>query len=75
MKNLVIDSGISVKWFVAETDSPKALEILKAYQSDRVTFLAPNLIYAEFDNIVRKKQIFQGLDPRDAGIAIQKFKK
>jgi hypothetical protein len=29
MKDLVVDSGISVKWFIAETDSAVALEILK----------------------------------------------
>jgi len=75
MKNLVVDSGISVKWFIAETDSPKALEILKDHRSNKFSFLAPNLIYAEFGNIVWKKLIFQGLDSKDAAFAIQEFKK
>ena len=75
MKDLVVDSGISVKWFIAETDSAVALEILKDYRNEKISFLAPNLIYAEFGNIIWKKQIFQGLDPLDADLAIQEFKK
>ncbi len=75
MRNLVIDSGISVKWFVQESDSDTAQLILDEYESDNISFLAPNLIYAEFGNIIWKKQIFQGLDPLDADLAIQEFKK
>ncbi|MBA3600461.1 MAG: type II toxin-antitoxin system VapC family toxin [Acidobacteria bacterium] len=75
MKDLVVDSGISVKWFIAETDSAIALEILKDYRNEKNSFLAPNLIYAEFGNIIWKKQIFQGIDPLDADLAIQEFKK
>jgi len=74
MKNLVIDSGISVKWFVAEDDSAQALQILKDYRSEKISFLAPTLIYAEFGNIIWKKLIFQGLESTDADFAIQKFK-
>lgn len=75
MINLVIDSGISVKWFVQEEDSDTAQLILDEYESDNLSFLVPNLIYAEFGNIIWKKQIFHGLDPLDADLAIQEFKK
>jgi predicted nucleic acid-binding protein len=75
MTDLVIDSGVSVKWFLAENDSVKALQILKEYRNNKVSFLAPNLIYAEFGNVIWKKQIFQGLDPNDADYAIRQFKK
>lgn len=75
MKNLVIDSSIAVKWFAAENDSDKALQILKDYQSERLSFFAPDLIYAEFGNIVWKKRIFQNLDSQDANFAIKEFKK
>lgn len=75
MKNLVIDSSIAVKWFVAEDDSPKALEILKDYRGESLSFLAPDLIYAEFGNIIWKKVIFRNLNPTDADVAISKFKK
>jgi predicted nucleic acid-binding protein len=75
MKNLVVDSSVSVKWFVAEDDSPKALQILKDYRIETLSFNAPDLIYAEFGNIIWKKQIFQNLDSKDAKFAIQEFKK
>ena len=75
MKSLVVDSGISVKWFIQEDDSDVAQLVLDKYKSGNVSFLAPTLIYAEFGNIIWKKQIFQGLDPKDAESAIQEFKK
>ena len=75
MKDLVVDSSVSIKWFVAEDDSPKALQILKDYRSGSFSFLAPDLIYAEFGNIIWKKQIFQNLDPNDVAFAIREFKK
>ncbi|MDQ3321363.1 MAG: type II toxin-antitoxin system VapC family toxin [Acidobacteriota bacterium] len=75
MKNIVVDSGIAVKWFVAEVDSPKALQILKDYRSENLSFLAPDLIYAEFGNIIWKKVVFKNLNPNDADFAISEFKK
>jgi len=75
MKNLVVDSGIAVKWFIQEEDSDIAQLILDEYKSENLSFLAPDLIYAEFGNIIWKKQIFQNLDANDAGFAIQEFKK
>lgn len=75
MKNLVVDSGVSVKWLVEEDDSFKALQILKDYRNEKISFLAPDLIYAEFGNIIWKKQIFKGFAPQDADFAVQEFKK
>ena len=75
MKNIVVDSGITVKWFIAEHDSDEALRILQEYRNEKLTFLAPTLIYAEFGNIIWKKLIFQGLDTTAADFAIQEFKK
>jgi len=75
MKDLVIDSSISVKWFIEEDNSDIAQIILDEYESKNISFLAPNLIYAEFGNIVWKKQVFQGLDALDADRAVQKFKR
>ncbi len=74
MKNLVVDSGIAVKWFIQEEDSDAAQFILDEYESENLSFLAPTLIYAEFGNIIWKKLIFQGLESTDADFAIQKFK-
>jgi len=74
MRNLVVDSGISLKWFIQEDDSDIAQLILDEYKNDNIVLLAPNLIYAEFGNIIWKKQIFQNLDPLDTETAIQRFK-
>lgn len=75
MKNLVVDSGVSAKWFIAEDDSPNALQILEDYQNEVFQFSAPDLIYAKCGNIIWKKVIFQNLDPNDAAFAISEFKK
>ncbi len=74
MKNLVVDSSISVKWFIEEDDSDVAQLILDRYTNGNLLFLAPNLIQAEFGNIVWKKLVFRGLSVADADFAIQEFK-
>ena len=61
MERIVVDSGIIIKWFVAEPQSTEARRILRAYRAGTLTLLAPDLIYAEVGNIVWKKQRFQGL--------------
>ncbi len=75
MKNLVIDSGIAVKWFIEEDDSHIAQLIYDEYESGNVSFLAPDLIYAEFGNIVWKKLIFKNLELTEANFAVQRFRK
>ncbi len=75
MKNIVVDSGITIKWFIEEDDSDIAQFIYDDYESGNFSFLAPDLIYAEFGNIVWKKLIFKNLDPKEANFAVQEFKK
>ncbi|MBW4538925.1 MAG: type II toxin-antitoxin system VapC family toxin [Myxacorys chilensis ATA2-1-KO14] len=72
---LVIDSGIAIKWFITEPDSSIALEILNHYQTGAIDFLAPEFIYAEFGNIVWKKQRSQGLPTDEAQDAIVEFQR
>ncbi len=74
MKNLVVDSSISVKWFVEEDNSDIAQLILDRYKDGILSFLALNLIQAEFGNIVWKKLAFRGLTVAEADFAIQEFK-
>ena len=57
MDILVIDSSVAVKWFVVEPYSTEARRILDAYQNGTLSFLAPDLINAEFGNIIWKKHI------------------
>ncbi len=56
MPNLVIDSGVAVKWFVAEPYTAEARRILDGYRHGMLIFLAPDLINAEIGNIAWKKQ-------------------
>ena len=74
MDNLVVDSGVAIKWFVAEPYSTEARRILDAYQNGLLSFLAPDLINAELGNIIWKKQIFQGLAASDAHDVLDKYR-
>jgi predicted nucleic acid-binding protein len=73
MAELVLDSGVAIKWFVPEPYTAKADQIFADYQSNTISLLAPDLIYAEFGNIVWKKRMFQGLNPTLAEDTIKKF--
>ncbi len=75
MANLVVDSSVAIKWFIPEPYSTEARRILDGYQSGAISFLAPDLINAEFGNIVWKKHLFQGLDATDAQTVIDEFRK
>src|ERR671939_766934 len=74
MGNLVVDSSVAVKWFVIEPYSTESRRILDAYQNGLLSFLAPDLINAEFGNIVWKKHLFQGLDASDAQDILDRFR-
>jgi len=73
MTDLVVDSGVSVKWFVVEPYSTEARRILNEYQAGRLSLLAPDLIYAEVGNIAWKKHRFQGLDATNARLIVDEF--
>jgi len=75
MPNLVVDSGVAIKWFIPEPYSTQAHQLLNDYQSGSLSFIAPDLINAEFGNIVWKKQTFQGLEAGDAQTVMDEFRK
>lgn len=74
MANLVVDSSVAVKWFVVEPYSAEAQKILDEYQNGTISFLAPDLINAEFGNIIWKKHQFQGLAVADAQSIVDSFR-
>jgi predicted nucleic acid-binding protein len=74
MTDLVIDSGVAIKWYVDEAYSPEARRLLAAYGSGALTLLAPDFIYVEINNIMWKKQTFQGFNPQDAQDIVQRFR-
>ncbi len=61
MADLVIDSGVALKWYVPEPLAPESHRIRAAYQAGALTLRAPDLIYAEIGNIAWKKHTLQGL--------------
>ncbi len=73
MIDLVVDSSVAIKWFVPETFSAEADRILLAHDQGALAFTAPEVIYAEFGNIVWKKHLFQGLSASDADFALARF--
>jgi len=74
MDDLVIDSGVAVKWYVLEQYSAEARRIFAEYRNGKLTLLEPDFIYAEFGNIMWKKQAFQGFDPLDAANIVDEFR-
>lgn len=73
MNLLVVDSSVAVKWFVIEPYSTQAISILEEYGKGTLAFLAPDLIYSEFGNIIWKKHTFQGLNLTDGQTIIRAF--
>lgn len=63
---LVIDSSVIIKWFVAEVDSATALTIYSRYLIGDIELLAPDLINSEVGNVIWQKQMNQGMAPADA---------
>jgi predicted nucleic acid-binding protein len=66
VEKVVVDCGVSVKWYVAEPHAAEARRVLHDYRAGVISLLAPDLIFAEFGNVIWKKQRFQGLAAADA---------
>lgn len=73
-EQIVIDSGVAVKWFVKEPDSEIARLLLKKHLSGECEFSAPDLIYSEIGNILWKKVQFEGFNEPDVFDVIESFK-
>ena len=52
MRWVVLDASVAVKWYVAETDTERAVALLEA---DNVLFLAPDLLPAEVVNALLRQ--------------------
>jgi predicted nucleic acid-binding protein len=73
MPRLIIDSSVAIKWFVPEPYSVEATRILDEYKAGNYDFLVPDLMYAEFGNIIWRKQRYEGLPAIDADQILQLF--
>lgn len=74
MTKIVVDTSVAVKWFVAEQHSVEASRVLNQYQDGSVTFLAPDLLVAEFYNVIGKKQSRGLLSESEAQNIIASFR-
>lgn len=61
MENVVVDTSVAIKWFVNEPHAAEAQRVLAQYEAGAISMLAPDLLNAEFGNILWKKHVFNGL--------------
>ncbi len=73
-ENLILDSGVIVKWVIREHDTDLAVAIYDRFQAGEFKVLIPDLVFAEFGNILWKKRIFENLPDVEAEAAIAIFK-
>lgn len=74
MEQIVIDSGVTIKWYIDEPDFAPARLIRDDYEAGLLDLLAPDLIYSEVGNIVWKKRLFQALPEADAQVILTDFR-
>ncbi|MBC7226388.1 MAG: type II toxin-antitoxin system VapC family toxin [Thermoflexales bacterium] len=65
---LVVDTSVVIKWFVPEPLSQEARRVLLGYQSGAYRLIAPDLLVAEFGNVLWKKHRFEGLTLEEVAI-------
>lgn len=73
-KDLIVDSGVIVKWVIREHDTDLAAAIYQRFQAGEFRVQIPDLVFAEFGNILWKKRTFENLSDDDANSAIDIFK-
>lgn len=69
MRALVVDASVAAKWFFPEAHSQRCLRLLNAAS----TLLAPDLILAEFGNLVWKRFCRGEISSEEASAVVQDF--
>ena len=57
MKAAVVDASVAVKWYLpanGEELVEQAFDLLSAYRNRKITLFAPDLLWAEFGNVMSK---------------------
>ncbi len=71
MKAIVVDASIVIKWFIPEVHAISATRLLHT----NLQFIAPDLIFAEVGNILRKKYRLKELTLDTASAILDDFKR
>lgn len=71
MKQYVVDASVSIKWFLPEVYSREALRLLNKESE----LLAPDLIFAEFGNVLWKKWRAEEIDADSATNILNDFRR
>jgi len=53
--NYVVDASVAVKWYIPETLTEKAVQILESRHKSGTSLWAPDLIFPEMGNVLWKK--------------------
>jgi predicted nucleic acid-binding protein len=69
MKTMVVDASVAAKWFFPEEHSPAALRLL----TGRRGLTAPDLLVAEFGNLIWKRVRRREVTPEEATSIIRDF--
>jgi predicted nucleic acid-binding protein len=67
LTTLVVDSSVAVKWFVPEQHSEAAARLL----DEGIELVAPDLLYAEFANVLWKKVRRSEIDAAEAALVLR----
>ncbi len=69
----MVDTSVAAKWFFDEPLSEPAVAILESARSHDRPLVAPDLIYPELGNVVRKRVVRDGLDPEEGALIVAAF--
>ena len=70
---IIIDASVIVKWFIQENGSDKAEQLKLLFLTKKIEFHAPNLIYYEVLNALRRTGLLNQENLNIAAQAIEQF--
>lgn len=66
LKTVVVDASVVAKWYIAEENSEKAVQIRDLHSTGKVTLTSPLLVLCEVGNTLTKHPSFAGQDAAKA---------
>jgi predicted nucleic acid-binding protein len=70
-ETFVLDCSVAAKWVLPEPDRVPALEWFERYESGEVSFIAPDLLLAEFASLLAKRNRRKQISTEQAHGAFQ----